>query len=141
MLESSNKLFIRIDIMKYFLLVALLLFAKVSAASDVPKDKILTPLEKQEALDAMERAVHATNQMVALVEENGIVFRNQCIKAIGKLEICECIAEKRPIAIDFVQYVTIVTKTKQELDFDNLSDNDKKTVNYVRNARDKCVKN
>jgi hypothetical protein len=61
------------------------------------------------------------------------------MKAFGNTEFCECIADKSPVAINFVGYVTILAETKEDLKYDQLSPDDKKLFDATRAARDECV--
>jgi hypothetical protein len=40
----------------------------------------------------------------------------------------------------FVGYVSIVTRTKDDLGYDKLSPRDKQTIDITRNARDACLR-
>ena len=62
-----------------------------------------------------------------------------CLKAIGHEEFCHCISENMPSDQEFANYVVAVSKTKQELNFDQLSDYYQQSINLARTARDKCV--
>ena len=62
------------------------------------------------------------------------------MKAIGNPEFCNCIAQKSPVAVDFVQYVEILSRTKEELNYDRLSREDKEIVETTRKSRDLCVR-
>lgn len=62
-----------------------------------------------------------------------------CLKAIGHEKFCHCISENMPSDQEFANYVVAVSKTKQELNFDQLSDYYQQSIDLARAARDKCV--
>lgn len=61
------------------------------------------------------------------------------MKAIGHQQFCHCISENMPSDQEFANYVVAVSKTKSELNFDELSDYYQHSVNLARAARDKCI--
>ena len=60
-------------------------------------------------------------------------------KAVGHQEFCHCISENMPADQEFANYVVAVSKTKNELNFDELSDYYQQSIDLARTARDKCV--
>ena len=63
-----------------------------------------------------------------------------CIKAVGHEKFCDCISENMPADQEFSNYVVAVSKTKSELNFDQLSEYYQQVVDLARASRDKCVK-
>jgi hypothetical protein len=61
------------------------------------------------------------------------------MKAFGNMEFCECIAEKSPVGVNFIGYVSIAAGTKEDFKYDQLSPDDKQLFDAARRARDKCV--
>src|SRR5262245_28852693 len=59
--------------------------------------------------------------------------------AVASEAFCECLGQKLPVAINFVDYVGIITRTKEELKYSTLSAEDKGVVDITRKARDQCV--
>ena len=43
------------------------------------------------------------------------------------------------MAISFIEYVAIVNQTKEALEYDKQTEDDKKIIDNTRAARDKCV--
>jgi len=62
-----------------------------------------------------------------------------CLKAFPNPEYCECLAEQLPVLVSIHQYVAIVTTTKSDLNYGELSNDDRRTVDTVRDARDQCA--
>jgi hypothetical protein len=64
----------------------------------------------------------------------------ECVTAIANEALCECLTRNLPVTVSFVNYVVIVTQTKEDLKYASLSAEDKSIVDNTRNARDKCVR-
>ena len=77
--------------------------------------------------------------MQAISDKLEIKKKNQCMKAFGNMQFCDCIVDKIPISIDFVQYVAIVSGTKDDFKYDSMSAEDKKVFDSTRQAGDACV--
>lgn len=65
--------------------------------------------------------------------------RIQCLKAIGDLEFCGCIASKIPVAVNFIEYVAIVSRTKVDVGYESLPTGDKDIYDTIRNVREACT--
>ncbi len=65
--------------------------------------------------------------------------KRQCLAAVANEAFCECLAQNLPVTVNFVNYVAIVTQTKEHLEYDKLSAEDKRAVDTTRSARDRCV--
>lgn len=65
--------------------------------------------------------------------------RLACIKALGHEEFCTCISENIPADQEFANYVVAVSKTKDELNFDQLTGYYQEVVDMARASRDQCV--
>jgi hypothetical protein len=63
-----------------------------------------------------------------------------CFNAVGNEPLCRCLANSLPIAVDFLKYVSIVNLTREEMEYDKLSSEQRQLVDLTRAARDKCVK-
>ena len=94
--------------------------------------------ERQKARDQFDSAAKAALQAL---DDMGKATKRQCITAVANETLCTCLTEKLPIKINFVQYVSIVTLTKEELGYGKLSPDDKKVVDLTRGARDQCIMN
>jgi hypothetical protein len=94
-------------------------------------------LEQQEQ---MNKVLGAIDQLGATIDKIAKERRLQCIAAIANEPFCECLGRNLPVAINFVNYVALVTQTKEELKYNTLSAEDKQIVDNTRAARDECVK-
>ena len=115
----------------------LILFSSAAYADDVNTPKPV-PLEAQEQMDNYKKAIGSLEQLKSTINAQAQETESQCVKAIGAAEFCKCVAWQTPG--NFIQYVAILSKTKDELNYDKLSKGDKEFVDNVRKARDKCVK-
>jgi hypothetical protein len=107
-----------------------------AAAEDTPSPM---PLDTQEQAAQINRALTALDNYKASINQFVADKTAECMKAIGNPDFCSCIANKSPGNISFVGYVQIVTKTKEELEYDSLTPEHKKMVDLSRTARDQCV--
>lgn len=96
-------------------------------------------LQEQERLKARDDFDSAAKAVRQAVDDLGKATKRQCLTAIANEALCSCLAEKLPIKINFVQYVSIITLTKEELGYDMLSPDDKKIVDLTRGTRDQCI--
>jgi hypothetical protein len=99
----------------------------------------LESLKREEQKQASKKLGNILDQMKNLFEELSLVTEGQCMLAVGNQTFCKCISQKTPQGIDFVGYVTILAKTKEELKYDTLSPQDKGIVDTARKAREVCV--
>src|SRR5262245_11528756 len=65
--------------------------------------------------------------------------RLQCVTAVANEPFCECLEQNLPV-INFVDYVQIVTRTKEELKYNTFSGEEKAVVDKTRTVRDQCVR-
>jgi hypothetical protein len=96
-------------------------------------------LQDQERLKAMDDFDAAAKAALQAVDNLGKATKRQCVTAVANEAFCSCLAEKLPMKINFIQYVSIITLTKEELGYDKLSPEDKKIVDLTRGTRDQCV--
>ena len=97
-------------------------------------------LEQQEQLNQIEKALSAIDQLQVLTDKMAKEKRLQCMTAVANETFCECLSQNLPVPINFVNYVAIVTQTKEELKYSTLSAEDKRIVDNTRSARDQCLK-
>ena len=87
----------------------------------------------------MDKALGALHNLEVVTDQATTLKKDQCMKAIGDMAFCNCIAENSPVAVDFIQYVAVVTRTKEDVKYEQLSADDKKIFDSSRAARDECV--
>ncbi len=118
---------------------ALLLFVPAHAMAQNDPAPPPMPLDKQEQIEQGEKANAVLNAYDAKMLAGVTVKKNECMKAFGNTEFCECIGEKSPVGVSFVDYVSIVVGTKESFHYDQLSPEGKKVFDATRAARDACV--
>ncbi len=125
--------------MKKLLLFTFLISGAYTNASAIEP----TPLEKQEQIENLKKINTLLEQAETAINSEAQTSESQCMKAVGNSEFCKCIAWQNPGSFvqyeSFVQYVLILSKSKEELNYDRLSKSDKLLVDNARKARDKCV--
>lgn len=65
---------------------------------------------------------------------------DDCLKAFGHATYCECMDARLAPGLPFLGYVHIVTKTKNEIGYNKLSNDEKAMVNSAYEAREMCVR-
>jgi len=126
---------------KSFISVICILAITTAVAEDLPTT--LEELEQYETKNLIDDS--ATSEQVTsntvLQQFNLHVKRTKlaCVKAIGHEKFCHCISENMPSDQEFANYVVAVSKTKEELNFGELSEYYQQAINLARSARDKCV--
>jgi len=96
-------------------------------------------LEDQERLNLFDKAIGALDDLKAITNKMSNAKRTQCLTAIANQKFCDCLTTNLPVVIDFVQYVGLVTQTKEELEYDKQSKEDKAIIDNTRKARDMCM--
>ncbi len=125
----------------YRLLFASILTTSAALADDLPTT--LGALE-QYAVEHLADGNTADDQIplnFALEQLDLQVWHTRlaCIKAIGHVKFCHCISENIPIDQEFANYVMAVSKTKSELNYDQLDRYYQQIIDLARSSRDKCV--
>ena len=97
------------------------------------------PLEQQEAIQSLDKLQGLIDDLAKATTTATAAKKNECMKAIGITQFCECIAEKSPVGISFVGYVSILAGTKDDFHYDQLSDEDKKLFDATRASRENAL--
>ena len=126
-------------------LIRMILVSNV-VISGVNAEEIPTELDKLEQYEAA-RLADENDASTGITKKSMLKQFNlqilhkkfACLKAIGHEKFCHCISENMPADQEFANYVVAVSKTKQELNFDQLSDYYQQSIDLARAARDKCV--
>jgi hypothetical protein len=121
-----------------FALMSLLFFSSPLYAAESAAPPPM-PLEVQEKAAAINNTLTALETLKTSLDQLTVQKTNECMKAIGNTEFCTCIANESPGSISFLGYVEILTKTKEQLQYDLLTPENKKLVDVTRTARDHCV--
>lgn len=129
------------------LLILLILAASTVRAVDSPLSAPKKPASptspSKEALEASEianKGIDAVDDALKSLERLGRKRRLDCQKSVGSEKFCGCLANKLPLAVDFITYVKILSLTKDELGYKDASAEDKKIIDLTIEAREICVK-
>lgn len=98
-------------------------------------------LQEQERLKAIDQFESAAKAALGAADDLVKATKRQCLTAVNNEALCSCLSSKLPMTVNFVQYVSIITMTKEELQYDKLSPDDKKIVDLTRGTRDQCIAN
>ena len=97
-------------------------------------------LEDQERLNQFDKAISAIDDLRNLTDKMTNAKRTQCPTAINNRKLCDCLSSNLPVVINFVNYVVLVNKTKDELGYDKQSKEDKAIIDATRRTRDTCAR-
>lgn len=89
----------------------------------------------QEGVDILNGVRSLKNQLNSMVQKE--VFK--CQRAFGHKEYCKCLISSLPIGVDFLSFVAIISKTKNELNHKDLGEDDKILIDSIYKERDECV--
>lgn len=106
------------------------------------KEKAKKKALNKEQIDMMEINADFFESMKAFRLKVGSLARkrkNNCLKAFGNEQFCNCLNDNLPMAINFVGYIQLITSTKDEIGYKSLLTEDKEFVDKVIRARDQCV--
>lgn len=120
----------------------LLFIAAIAAPSSAwPSDNSAPlPIDKQEQLDNISNATRSLNSLQLMIDQMSEKKRDQCMRAFGSAVFCGCLAKNSPVGVTFVEYVAIITSSKESLNYSKLPAEKKKLVDATRSSRDQCVK-
>jgi len=122
--------------MKYMVLLAILAALPAHAQTPTPQ---LTPQQLEERDQHARNAIGFLEQMEVMVEQIVAEEKMQCVKSVGNLKFCACIASESPPAVSFVGYVSATSLTNEELHYSALKPDDQKAIDNSRAARVKCL--
>lgn len=120
-------------------LVALLLVSNVLINNAFASKQTMTTreIEEQENL----------NEVIDFAEDVIVKSRDQsddrfikCLKSFGHTKFCGCIRDELPAYQSIDSYFFIITTDKDELNYAELSGDDKALIDNTYKTRDKCVK-
>ncbi|MEW5980564.1 MAG: hypothetical protein AB1898_32675 [Acidobacteriota bacterium] len=93
-------------------------------------------INKQQSIEDVEESLKSLELAAKRVSRTK---RANCLKAFGHAKFCDCLCSDLPMIVTFNDYIRIVTSSKEELGYDRLKADDKKVIDMVYSAREKCV--
>ncbi|MBB5358056.1 hypothetical protein HDE76_001262 [Rhodanobacter sp. ANJX3] len=100
---------------------------------------------RAQSLDQVDQLAHAhkaldlLNQLQAISDEQAHATEFSCLKAFGNEAFCKCLSSNLPMRISFADYISIVTQSKEQNGYDELSDDVRKAYDMVPAVREQCV--
>lgn len=111
------------------LIIALGLAAPVLAVQD---DELLEKIQR------LEQQIQELKELKAQ-QQLGAAKTEQCLKAVGRDKFCACLGENLPREVSFEQYIHTLVTSKNELGYDSMPAEQKKSVDVLLEVREKCV--
>jgi hypothetical protein len=129
-----------------FTLIVLLTICVPPFAADPPANKATsarspqTELERLEQREAYEKLMSALKDVEVSLDAITRTRKLKCLKAFGNEAFCECLNTKLAVGLDFDGYITVITRTKDELKYDTFTKEDKALVDSAISTRNACAK-
>ena len=131
-----------VDMMRIFslILTILLIFFSSSLAEENSgtTQKALT-LEEIGQKEARENVGNNLQKLANHLLQSAEIKYNNCLKAFGDEEFCQCIKNKTPPGITFAEYIAIVIKTKEDLGYSQSDNATKEMIDNTIKARETCI--
>ncbi len=102
-----------------------------------------TDLERLEENEKVEKALSTLSKVEVLLDNMMRDNKTRCLKAFGHELFCNCLSDNMPgpgmIVLSFYEYIAATTKSKEDLKYNQLPDDQKKMIDSLRQLRGKCV--
>ena len=98
-------------------------------------------LEQVDQLAHANKALDLINQMQGMLDEQAHETEFSCLKAFGNQVFCKCVSANLPMSFTFSDYVSIVTQSKEQNGYAQLTSDVQKAYDAVPAVREKCVAN
>lgn len=125
----------------HFLCLAILIFMPALTFSQGQSNAAPQTIEEINKSEAKAKVSKSIGALADLLMQGANKKYNDCLKAFGNHEFCECIKLNTPSGINFSEYVAIVTLSKEEIEKFNKDEKAKTIIKNAINARELCVSN
>jgi len=116
-----------------YVILALALVALLPAGSRAAtQEELIEKIKLLEIQIQQLKELRAQQRMSAEKEQ-------QCVTATGEKKLCTCLAEALPADVGFERYVHVAVSTSEELRYDSLTPEERKSIDAIRAAREKCT--
>jgi hypothetical protein len=123
-----------------YLLIALIsLLIAAPAAAEESNELLQLPSPEREWQNPMESTAPVFDSLDVELEQVTLAKFEACRRAFGDEIFCQCLSSKLPIGLVFDGYIQAVTKSRQEIGYDDFYDNEKKMIDMAKSVRDECV--
>jgi hypothetical protein len=126
----------------YLPLFVLFSASVVSADTEKPAAKSTLDASTNEGVQqgqSLQNVLSSIDDLKATVEKHSKKKYADCMKAFGSATFCSCLRDKSPIGIDFSGYIQIVTASKEELQYDTMSKENKEVIDNTLAVHDACA--
>lgn len=98
-------------------------------------------VQDDELLEKIQRLEQQIQELKDLKEQQkvGTAKTEQCLRAVGREKFCTCLGENLPREVSFEQYIHTLVTSKNELGYDSMPADQKKSVDTTLEIREKCV--
>jgi len=101
----------------------------------------ITYAAQDELMEKINHLEHQIQELKAIKEQQNISAEKeaQCLKAVDRKSFCKCVADNLPTNVNFETYIHILITPKDKLGYDNMSIEQKTSIDTVLSVREKCV--
>lgn len=96
-------------------------------------------VDKVDQLQKLDDAKNKLDQLKNLIDSSAREKYYKCVKAFGDNKFCKCLSDNLPVVDTFEDYIVIVTSSKDELNYNNRTKEDKEIIDLTYKAREMCV--
>jgi hypothetical protein len=100
-------------------------------------------LERLEENEKTDKAISAVVAIDDYLHRVGRDNKTSCLKAFGHEMFCNCLSDNMPgpgmIVLSFYEYIAATTKSKEDLKYNQLPEDQKKMIDALRKTREICV--
>jgi len=128
--------------MKLRLLVAIFIWlipTSVFAGDNKAENKEPQTLEEIDKDEARQNVSNHLNDLLNILIRSSEKKYTECLKAFGDHDFCQCVKNKTPSGISFMEYVTVTITPKEELGYSNADEEAKDLIDNALKAREICV--
>lgn len=130
--------------MRKFVLMMLFVVGSISTISNADEKKNVnqeTEVERLNKIEGYEKLNSSIDEMRVLVERISRQKNLDCLKAFGDKIFCQCLSDKSPVGVSFIDYIQIVTNSKESLGYSKADNEAKALIDNSLKAREDCGKN
>ena len=109
-------------------------FGEVGSGQGKPRTK-----EQIDQLEAGTNALEALKNLKSSFESKMRARGNNCRKAFGHEQFCECLNSKLVVGLSFLDYVLVITNTKDDIGYKDMPEEQRGVVDSAYRVRDLCV--
>ncbi len=113
---------------------ALVVFATTCLAQE-PRSQ----LDILRQLHQLAEAKRTAELLKNLINNATVDKKVACVMAFDSIKFCSCIADISSVGLDFYRYINIVTQSREELHYNEMSADNQQLVDLTYATREHCV--